>query len=147
MRQRPLSSSPRSAAKHAAESKRGTQSQSLDPSSPTGAAVWVSPMSAYCSISDGTVMIPSPRWASFAGSCRARELDVGEPKLAQRLAERLVVGTEPGAETLDQGAEGVDREGGLVEPRRRRRPVGRRVRHEVQDGELPEAHRAIGDDL
>ena len=44
--QRPCCSSPSSAAKHAPESKRGTHSQSIEPSSATSAAVWVSPMSA-----------------------------------------------------------------------------------------------------
>ena len=44
--QRPFSSSPRSAAKHAPESKRGKQSQSIEPSRLTRAAVWRSPMRA-----------------------------------------------------------------------------------------------------
>jgi hypothetical protein len=44
--QRPWSSVPRSAAKQAGESKRGKQSQSIDPLTPTRAAVWQSPMSA-----------------------------------------------------------------------------------------------------
>ena len=44
--QRPCGSSPSSAAKHAPESKRGTHSQSIEPSLPTSAAVCVSPMSA-----------------------------------------------------------------------------------------------------
>ncbi len=42
----PFSSSPTSAAKHAAESKRGRHSQSIEPSRDTSAAVLVSPMSA-----------------------------------------------------------------------------------------------------
>jgi hypothetical protein len=46
MRQRPLLSSPRSAAKHAAESKRGQHSQSIEPWRPTSAALWQSPISA-----------------------------------------------------------------------------------------------------
>lgn len=45
-RQRPLPSSPSSAAKQAAESNLGRQSQSIDPSLPTSAAVCRSPMSA-----------------------------------------------------------------------------------------------------
>jgi hypothetical protein len=44
--QRPWSSVPSRAAKQAGESKRGKQSQSIDPSMPTRAAVWQSPMSA-----------------------------------------------------------------------------------------------------
>ena len=44
--------SPSSAAKHAGESKRGTHSQSSDPSSPTSPPVCVSPISAYCSRRD-----------------------------------------------------------------------------------------------
>jgi hypothetical protein len=44
--QRPCRSSPSSAAKQAAESKRGRHSQSIDPSRPTSAAVRVSPISA-----------------------------------------------------------------------------------------------------
>ena len=46
MSQRPLSGVPSSAAKQAPESNRGRHSQSIDPSMPTSAAVWVSPMSA-----------------------------------------------------------------------------------------------------
>jgi hypothetical protein len=42
--QRPCSSDPSKAAKIAPESNRGTQSQSIDPSRPTNAAVSVSPM-------------------------------------------------------------------------------------------------------
>ena len=42
--QRPLSFVPRSAAKQAPESKRGRQSQSMEPSRPTSAPVSVSPM-------------------------------------------------------------------------------------------------------
>jgi hypothetical protein len=41
-----LRSSPSSAAKHAPESKRGRQSQSIEPSRLTSAAVWVSAMTA-----------------------------------------------------------------------------------------------------
>jgi hypothetical protein len=41
---RPCSTVPRSAAKQAAESKRGMQSQSMEPSRPTSAAVWQFPM-------------------------------------------------------------------------------------------------------
>jgi hypothetical protein len=37
---------PSSAAKHAAESKRGQHSQSIEPSKPTSAAEWQSPISA-----------------------------------------------------------------------------------------------------
>ena len=44
IRQNPWSVSPTRWAKHAAESKRGRQSQSIDPSRPTSAAVWVSPI-------------------------------------------------------------------------------------------------------
>jgi len=44
--QRPWSAVPRSEANTAPESNRGTHSQSIDPSRPTRAAVWVSPMSA-----------------------------------------------------------------------------------------------------
>jgi len=44
--QRPLLASPSSAAKHAAESKRGQQSQSTEPVLETSAAVSQSPMSA-----------------------------------------------------------------------------------------------------
>ncbi len=50
--QRPCSSSPSSAAKQAGESNRGRQSQSIDPSRPTSAAVCGSPMSAYASSGD-----------------------------------------------------------------------------------------------
>ncbi len=46
MRQWPFSSSPRSLAKQAAESKRGRHSQSMDPSRPTSPLVIRSPMSA-----------------------------------------------------------------------------------------------------
>jgi hypothetical protein len=46
MRQRPLPSSPSSAAKHAAESNRGAHSQSMLPLFATSAAVWQSPISA-----------------------------------------------------------------------------------------------------
>jgi hypothetical protein len=42
----PLSASPSSAAKQAAESKRGQHNQSIEPSRPTKAAVLQSPMSA-----------------------------------------------------------------------------------------------------
>ena len=42
----PFMSSPSNAAKHASESKAGTQSQSIEPSRQTSAAVLVSPMSA-----------------------------------------------------------------------------------------------------
>ena len=45
MRQNPFPSSPRIRAKQAPESKRGRHSQSIEPSRPTRAAVWVSPMS------------------------------------------------------------------------------------------------------
>src|SRR6266550_586437 len=48
--QRPWFSSPRSAAKHAPLSNRGAHNQSIEPSSPTSAAVCVSPIMAYCSI-------------------------------------------------------------------------------------------------
>ena len=44
IRQVPLCSVPSSPAKHAAESNRGRQSQSIDPSLPTSAAVRRSPM-------------------------------------------------------------------------------------------------------
>ena len=44
--QRPLSDFPSRAAKHAAESKRGQHSQSMEPSRPTKAAVLQSPISA-----------------------------------------------------------------------------------------------------
>ena len=47
---RPLSSFPRSFAKQLSESKRGRQSQSMDPSSPTRAAVSQSPIRAWSSI-------------------------------------------------------------------------------------------------
>ena len=43
--QRPWLSSPSRAAKHAPESNRGRQSQSIDPLRPTSAAVRMSPMS------------------------------------------------------------------------------------------------------
>ncbi len=43
---RPWSGVPNSAAKQAAESKRGRHSQSIDPSFPTSAAVCMSPISA-----------------------------------------------------------------------------------------------------
>ena len=46
MRQKPFSSSPRSAAKQAGESNRGTQNQSIEPSRQTNAAVCRSPMRA-----------------------------------------------------------------------------------------------------
>jgi hypothetical protein len=46
MRQRPFAASPRSAAKKAGESNRGAQSQSIEPSLPTSAAVPRSPISA-----------------------------------------------------------------------------------------------------
>jgi hypothetical protein len=46
MSHRPLSASPNSAAKHAAESKRGQHNQSIEPSRPTRAAVLQSPISA-----------------------------------------------------------------------------------------------------
>jgi hypothetical protein len=46
MIQRPWSDVPSSAAKHASESNRGQQSQSIDPSRPTSAAVSQSPISA-----------------------------------------------------------------------------------------------------
>ena len=42
--QRPFISSPRSRAKHAPESNRGQHSQSIEPSRPTRAAVWQSPI-------------------------------------------------------------------------------------------------------
>ena len=45
IRQKPWLSSPSSRAKHASESNRGRHSQSMEPSRPTIAAVWVSPMS------------------------------------------------------------------------------------------------------
>ena len=45
----------------------------------------------------------------------ADDLDVREPELAQRVAQRLVVGREPVTQALDERAEGVDREPGLVE--------------------------------
>ena len=48
-RQRPCSGVPSSAARHAAESNFGRQSQSIEPSRPTSAAVWQSPMRAYSS--------------------------------------------------------------------------------------------------
>src|ERR1700733_1008697 len=51
--QRPCSRPPSSAAKQAAESKRGKHNQSIDPSRPTSAAVWQSPISAYCSMGRG----------------------------------------------------------------------------------------------
>ena len=44
--QRPWSGVPRSAAKQAPESKRGKHSQSIEPSRPTSAAVWQSPIKA-----------------------------------------------------------------------------------------------------
>jgi hypothetical protein len=44
--QRPWSDVPSNAAKQASESKRGQHSQSIDPFSPTSAAVSQSPMSA-----------------------------------------------------------------------------------------------------
>ncbi len=53
MRQRPCSGAPSNAAKQAPESNRGKHSQSIEPSNPTSAAVWQSPMSAYCSIGSG----------------------------------------------------------------------------------------------
>jgi hypothetical protein len=46
MRQRPFSSVPSNAEKHAAESKRGRQSQSIEPAVLTRPAVCVSPMRA-----------------------------------------------------------------------------------------------------
>jgi hypothetical protein len=46
MSQRPCSGPPSNAAKHAQESKRGQQSQSMDPRRETSAAVSQSPMSA-----------------------------------------------------------------------------------------------------
>ena len=42
--QRPCSGVPSSAAKQAPESKRGKQAQSIEPSRPTSAAVWRSPI-------------------------------------------------------------------------------------------------------
>ena len=42
----PFSAVPRSAAKQAGESKRGRHSQSIEPSLPTSAALWQSPISA-----------------------------------------------------------------------------------------------------
>jgi hypothetical protein len=44
--QRPFSSVPSKRAKHASDEKSGQQSQSIDPSRQTSAAVWQSPMSA-----------------------------------------------------------------------------------------------------
>ena len=49
-------------------------------------------------------------------------LHVGEPELAQGVAERLVVGGEAVAQAVDDGAERVDREPGLVEAGLRGRP-------------------------
>ncbi len=46
MRQKPWLSCPSKRAKHAAESKWGRQSQSMEPSSPTSAAVCRSPITA-----------------------------------------------------------------------------------------------------
>jgi hypothetical protein len=46
MSQRPFSRSPSSAAKQAGESKRGRQSQSIDPSRPTSAEEIMLPISA-----------------------------------------------------------------------------------------------------
>ena len=54
---------------------------------------------------------------------------------------------EPVAEAVDQGAQGVDGEAGLVEPGLGGRAVGVRVGHEVQHRELPEADGVVGDDV
>src|SRR6266566_2248569 len=64
MSHRPLFSSPSRAAKHAPLSKRGAHIQSTEPSSPMSAAVWVSPIMAYCSMredtAEGRYPFPSP---------------------------------------------------------------------------------------
>src|SRR6478735_969115 len=103
MPQCPFPSSPSSAAKQAPLSKRGTQSQSMQPSSPTRAAVCVSPMSAYRSI--GVV-----NWVPSLGG---GELHEGEPELGDGLPERLVVGCEAVTEGVDERAQGVDGQAGL----------------------------------
>src|SRR6185437_1041069 len=59
--QRPCSGVPSSAAKHAAASKRGRQSQSMEPSTPTRAAVRMFPMMAYCSMFNGTWRLSASR--------------------------------------------------------------------------------------
>jgi hypothetical protein len=56
--QRPCSGVPSSAAKQLCESNRGRQSQSIEPSAPTNAAVWQSPIIPYCS--SGNVMVAAP---------------------------------------------------------------------------------------
>src|SRR6202034_1258898 len=53
MRQLPCSGARSNAAKQAPESNRGKHSPSIEPSDPTSAAVWQSPMSAYSSIGSG----------------------------------------------------------------------------------------------
>ena len=90
--QRPLPSSPRSAAKHAPESKRGTHSQSIDPSSATRPAVWVSPMRAYCSIARASLVwddtstkarrswVTASRSASWCGARRSPRASTRAPR-------------------------------------------------------------------
>src|SRR5437667_119928 len=85
---RPCLSSPSSAAKQAPESKRGRQSQSIEPSRPPGAAVWVSP-------SRGS-SAPSPA----LGEDESYRLVVGEGGIV--LGARTTSGALRGVETLLQ---------------------------------------------
>jgi hypothetical protein len=93
---RPCSGEPRRPAKHAGESKRGTHSQSIDPSRATSAAVWQSPIRrSLRSAAMTAVGVPAraigrrrPRW-----HCGAR---VEHPPAAARLAN-LLGGTSPAA--------------------------------------------------
>ena len=133
-------SSPRSAAKHAPESKRGTHSQSIEPSSATRAAVWVSPMSAYCSMRDvmavpfGTPRRPGPR--------RRRG---GAGVTASRSASWW--GARRSPRRVDQRPQRVDRQARLVEPGLGGAAVGAGIGDEVDHRQLLEADGVVGDDV
>ena len=85
------------------ESNRGAQSQSIEPSSATSAAVCVSPMSAYCSIRRAQT-VAAPRLLRRIGRLgRAARAPVAhlherEAELCQRVAQRLSVRPEAIAE-------------------------------------------------
>ena len=163
IRHEPLPSSPRSAAKQAPESNRGTHIQSIAPSSPISAAVWVSPTSAYCSIRDAmSVCYPDssegdpPAGPASAASASDLGIEGGEgvgelherhAQLRDRIAQHVVVGRQAVPEGVDHGREGVDGQRGLVHPGAGGRAVGHRVRREVQDRELPQAHGVVGHDV
>ena len=87
----------------------------------------------------------SPSHSPFEGT--VRDLDEGEAELGQRVPEGFVVGGEAGAQAVDQGREGVDREPGFVEAGLRGLAVGAGIRGEVQHRELPEADRVVGHDV